>query len=135
MVLIWISIIDIRTKRISNLHNGLVAIISLCHSGYLAIVDRGDLLAGGVASLVVFSTLLVFAMVTAGAIGGGDIKLAAALTLPVATIDISQLPQVWMVIGICCLPIYAMVLFRIISWKTTIPFAPCLAVGYLTGLV
>lgn len=134
-VLVWISIRDIRTKRISNFLNGLVATIGICHSIYLSMTGNGDLSHGSVATFVVFLTLLVLAVATKGAIGGGDIKLATALTFPTGTMDISQLTQVWFVVGLCCLPVYGMVLFRIISWKTAIPFAPCLAVGYLTGLV
>lgn len=87
------------------------------------------------ASFLVFLILLTLAILSNGGIGGGDIKLATGLTIPVAAIGIDQLILAWYVTALTTIPLAILLLFRKIAWKSEIPFGPCLAVGYLVGLM
>lgn len=86
-------------------------------------------------TLFVFTVLLAFSVLTSGGLGGGDLKLASALSLPLGSEGIAEVALAWFWVGMAGFPILILALFRVIPWKSSIPFAPCLAVGHLVMLI
>ena len=134
-LLLWISIIDIKTHRISDKLNLSLLILGALAGVFFAERNVQIWLVAVGSTVAIFTILMLSALVSNGAIGGGDIKLASALTFPVSLQGIEQLFLAWTVIGITCLPISLFLVFRKNSAHNAIPFAPCLAVGYLAGMV
>lgn len=134
-ILFWISIIDIKTHRISDKLNLTILILGVLAGLIFEEKNVQDWLIAITSTLGIFLILLSSAVVSRGAIGGGDIKLASSLTLPVSLQGLDHLILTWTVIGISCFPISFLLVFRKCSARTAIPFAPCLAVGYLAGMV
>jgi leader peptidase (prepilin peptidase)/N-methyltransferase len=134
-ILFIISIIDIRTKKIPDGWNLTVALIGISFTAHLVVVMKKSLWLGIGGTLLVFFCLLAVAAITHGSLGGGDIKLATALSLPISTLGVEQLVLAWLVIGMTCVPILGLAAIRAISWNSRIPFAPSLALGYLAAMV
>lgn len=134
-ILLVISIIDIRTKRIPDGWNLTLALIGIGFTAHSVIVIKKSLLPGAVGTLLVFFCLLAVAAITHGSLGGGDIKLASVLSLPISTLGVEHLVLAWLVIGMSCVPILGLAAIRVISWNSRIPFAPSLALGYLVAMV
>lgn len=85
-----------------------------------------------VAGLAGFTLLLVLAVLSRGGMGGGDVKLAAAIGL---WVGLQRLPMT-LLIGVVLGGIAAMflLLFRRSKRKDAMPFAPFLCGGTLIGL-
>jgi leader peptidase (prepilin peptidase)/N-methyltransferase len=133
--LIVISIIDVRTRRIPDYLSGLVGLIGIYHVYQLASVSSIAWRQGMTAAVGIFFLMLIVAVISSGGIGGGDIKLATALSLPVGAMGWEQLIFAWIVISLCMLGIILILLVLRKPLKTAVPFGPCLALGYLAGMV
>lgn len=133
--LIAISIIDIRTRRIPDYLSGLVAVIGVSHVYQLSSVSPIAWRHGITAALGTFLLMLVVAISSSGGIGGGDIKLATALSLPVGAMGWDQILFAWIVISLSMLGIVLALVVLRKPLKTAVPFGPCLALGYLAGMV
>jgi len=134
-ILSVVSWYDIRTKRIPNSINSLIAVIGTMHSIAIAGSDWEIYLRSVSCTLLVFLLLLAIAAISNGGLGGGDIKLASALTIPTAALGVEKLVLAWFWVCLATIPVGIAVLSKKITWKSTIPFGPCLAVGYLIALV
>ena len=134
-ILIYIALHDLRTKTISNSSNLIVLLIGIGYAIFYSNKEDVDWLLMLFQTALVFSLLLIVATITDGALGGGDIKLATALTLPVSLRGSEYLILAWTIVGIACIPIYLGLKLTKSDKNTAIPFAPCLAVGYLAAMV
>lgn len=135
VILVIVSWHDIRTKRIPNSVNALLAAIGTGHLIAIAGLQWEIYLRSVGCTVLVFVLLLVVAAISGGGLGGGDIKLASALTIPTASLGVEQLLLAWFWVCLTTIPVGFAMLFQKITWKSTIPFGPCLAVGYLIALV
>jgi len=123
-----VAIYDIKEKRIPNLCVLLIAVLAVIDR---FISGRGSFASGMFDVLCVSTPLLMIAVITKGAFGGGDVKLAAAcglvLGLPAALMGtiLGLLLQLLFHLGaLCVLP-----LFKRQVWSAY-PMAPFLAIGY-----
>lgn len=135
VILSYLAWHDLRTKRIPDSGNAVVLLLGVVHLISMARYETWIYVRSALATLLVFLLLLGLAIVSNGGLGGGDIKLATGLTVPVAGIGIDELILAWYVITLTTIPLAILLLFRKIAWKSEIPFGPCLAVGYLVGLM
>lgn len=135
VVLFVVAWHDIRTKRIPDAVNALLAAIGTVHLIVIAGLQLEIYLRSISCTVLIFSLLLAVAAISNGGIGGGDIKLASALTIPTAALGVDQLILAWFWVCLTTIPVGIAMLFQKITWKSTIPFGPCLAVGYLFALV
>lgn len=133
--LIAVSIIDLRTRRIPDYLSGLIALIATFHTFQLSLVNPGAWQQGLAAAGGIFCLMMLIAVVSAGGIGGGDIKLATALSLPVGAMGWDQIVFAWFVISIFMLGIVLVLIVIRKPLKTAVPFGPCLALGYLAAMV
>lgn len=133
--LIVISIIDIRSRRIPDYLSGFVALIGIFHVYQLASGSSMVWRQGMIAAAGIFFLMLIVAVISSGGLGGGDIKLATALSLPVGAMGWEQLIFAWLVISLCMLGIILILFVLRKPLKTAVPFGPCLALGYLASMV
>lgn len=77
-ILITACMIDWKYQELPDSLNLVVAILGLID---LFVFMRGDLIPHLICSVALFAILLVMAIITGGAIGGGDIKLMGAVGL------------------------------------------------------
>lgn len=135
LLLLFIVIRDIKTMRISNMANGSVLILGLIDI-FSNFGLQSEIWLRSLASVfLVFGSLLIFAIATNGALGGGDIKLAAALTLPTAAIGMDRLGLAWIYLALSCIPIWIWARWTKKQPNYAIPFGPSIAFGYLMALV
>jgi prepilin peptidase CpaA len=87
--LVWIAVVDIKTRTISNTINLAIALIAPLYwlsAGVPLLPDAGFRVAAAIAVFLLFAIAFYL-----NAMGGGDVKLAGALALwfpPVATVKL-----------------------------------------------
>ncbi|GAA4716609.1 prepilin peptidase [Sphingomonas lutea] len=132
LLLVIAAVVDIRTFTISNKLNLAVALLAPLY-WYAAQFTFGQIVLMVAAAVVVF--LLFAATFYAGLMGGGDVKLAAALALwfpPYATIKMLVLMSV--AGGVLTLGIVAWHRFKNRPGKPEIPYGVAIASGGLVIL-
>jgi Flp pilus assembly protein protease CpaA len=134
-LLLLISYIDLKCLRIPNFLNFLVLAIGIGFVINANLVIPGVWFTASVSAVAVFILGLSFAALSKGAIGGGDIKLATALSFPVGSLGYDRIMFAWTVIGFCSLIIGIALIGLRKSLKTMVPFGPCLALGYLAAMM
>lgn len=121
--LVVISGIDWATQEIPDVLNILLA---LC--GIIAILQSGRSLSDALLSLIIVSgPLFIIALITDGGIGGGDIKLMAAMGLCLGSLQV----VLAFFIGCISAAIFSVILLSTqkLSRRSMIPLSPFLAFG------
>jgi leader peptidase (prepilin peptidase)/N-methyltransferase len=133
-----LAFVDLAIHRLPNravlpLWAGALAWLALT----AAITQSWRPLLGAVAgSLALGAVYLGLALVRAGAMGGGDVKLATALGLTAGWYGFHA--WTWVCVAPFCIGGLAAVvglLSRRLSWTAHMPFGPALALGYLMAIV
>lgn len=127
--LTWASWIDMRSLRLPDVLTVTIAIAALLLATLfprISIVSAvlGMLLAGG---LTFVCATVASRRARAQAMGGGDIKFAAAIGAWVGALDVS-----WMLLGAALLGLIAFAIRATVrkgAAKRIIPFGPCLAIA------
>ena len=132
LLLIVAAVIDVRTFTISNRLNLTVALLAPLY-WFAAQLGSGHIILQVAAAVVVF--LLFAGAFYAGLMGGGDVKLAAALALwfpPYATIKL----MVWMSVagGVLTLAVVGWHRFKQQPGRPEIPYGVAIAFGGLVIL-
>jgi prepilin signal peptidase PulO-like enzyme (type II secretory pathway) len=134
-LLLVVSYIDFKTFRIPDSLNFAILILGLGFVFHMHLVGTGVWQSALISASAIFVLGMLFALLTNGAIGGGDIKLVTALSFPVGALGYDHIALAWFVIG-CCSLIHALGVIGLRkSLKTMVPFGPCLALGYLAAMV
>lgn len=129
--LVWASWVDMRSLRLPDALTATIAVTALLLAGLfsrtsLVLAILGMLLAGG---LTLACAVVASRRAGMQAMGGGDIKLAAAIGAWVGAFDVS-----WMLLGAALVGLLAFGLRRAAGADSTgriIPFGPCLAIAGL----
>lgn len=127
-----LAIIDIRSHRLPNRLvalagvAGLVLFIAASVTGS----DSGTLLRALLAAIVLFAAYLALRMLTAGGVGGGDVKLAAVIGLHLGWLGWGSV-LVGTVAGFVLGGLFAagMLLSRRADRRTAVAFGPWMIVG------
>jgi prepilin signal peptidase PulO-like enzyme (type II secretory pathway) len=129
-LLLLILVVDLRQRLVYNGVLVTAGVAALAASLLAPPPGLASVLAGGVAGLVVLGSV---ALASRGGMGAGDVKLAGVIGL------MAGFPEVLvaLVIGIFAGGLVALVLLatRVVSRKSTIPYAPCLAAGAMVALI
>jgi prepilin signal peptidase PulO-like enzyme (type II secretory pathway) len=134
-ILLLISYIDIKTFRIPDSLNFVVLLLGFGFTLSASTIDSNAWVSATISAAWIFAIGFIFAFLSNGAIGGGDIKLATALSFPVGAIGYDRILIAWTVIGFCSLILGLALIGLRKSLKTAIPFGPCLALGHLIAMV
>lgn len=135
----WLSVNDVRTKRIPNavVFPTLAGVLLMLSAHWLITGAYAPLLFGATAGTACFALFWVLAVLGKGAIGGGDVKLSALLgmlmgsTVSLSTVVVGTLSM--FVVGGLVSAIF--LLLKKGKLRDTIPFAPAMYAGTLIGLL
>ncbi len=132
-ILVFAAVVDVRTFTISNRLNLTVALLAPVYWASVALSPWPDMAAQLAAASLVF--VLLAGAFYAGMMGGGDVKLAAALALwfsPVSTIRFLVLTSI--AGGVLTLVVLALHRARRSEGRPEIPYGVAIAFGGLAIL-
>lgn len=129
-ILVNISIEDIYFKTISNSH-----IIVLFISNVIFIILMGDMpIIFYVIGLLFPSILLLFLSIFTGyKIGMGDVKLIAMMGMGLGASNTMEILALSCILG--GIASVVLLVFKVLRIKDTLPFAPCIMMGYFIFLL
>ena len=132
-ILVFAAVVDVRTFTISNRLNLTVALLAPAYWASVALSPWPDMAAQVAGATIVFA--LLAGAFYAGMMGGGDVKLAAALALwfsPVSTIRFLVLTSI--AGGVLTLVVLALHRARKREGRPEIPYGVAIAFGGLAIL-
>lgn len=132
-ILVFAAVVDVRTFTISNRLNLTVALLAPVYWASVALSPWPDMAAQVAGATLVFA--LLAGAFYAGMMGGGDVKLAAALALwfsPVSTIRFLVLTSI--AGGVLTLVVLALHRARKREGRPEIPYGVAIAIGGLAIL-
>lgn len=132
-IALYVSVKDSKEQIISDRTNSILIFVALIGTGVLALSANQykSFLVAWLTGLGTFSFLYFLAIISRGAIGGGDIKFAPSLATVLAfenpTLSLWMLLAAFQVAGLVALwGIFS----KKLSLKAKIAFAPYLTIGY-----
>jgi leader peptidase (prepilin peptidase) / N-methyltransferase len=130
---IYISFIDLKTHTISDKSNAWILGLVLVGTLFSAYQEQSFkwFLTAWLIGLLVFIAMYLLALVSGGALGGGDIKFAPSLSVGLAYQDpILSFWSLFLAFQIAGFVALLLLLFRKGSLKRRIAFAPYLTLGF-----
>ncbi|NNG66431.1 prepilin peptidase [Caldanaerobacter subterraneus] len=132
-LLIYLSYIDLREKRIPNMIIGPAYIASTFYNLYLFFNSRENIVYSNfLGFLFAIGLMLLIGIISKGGIGGGDIKLYGLLGLTFGfqtVLKIIVFSTIWG--GFFSI---LLVLLKKKKLKDSLPFAPFIMLGFLTAV-
>ena len=127
-LLIVVSVIDSKTKTISNKLVFLIFIVSLMYKLYIGLIFDSML-----GLLTGFSIFFFIAVVSRGGMGGGDIKLVSAIGVLLGfEKTLSMISFAFILAGIVAV---LLLITKVKSRKDSLPFAPFIAISTFITLL
>lgn len=133
MLAIYISVMDLKTHTISDKSNAWVLGLVLAGTLFSAQQEQSftGFLIAWLIGLLVFIAMYLLALVSGGALGGGDIKFAPSLSAGLAYQEpILGFLSLFLAFQVAGLVALLLLLFRKGSLKRRIAFAPYLTLGF-----
>lgn len=132
------SVVDVRELRIPNtlVIFGAIAMFSILCVASISGQGWSHLVAGLAGGFAFFAAYLLLAIIRPGAMGMGDVKLAAILGMALGPFGVeASVVGFYSAFVVGAMLGLARILFKRGSLKDRIPFAPFIAIGGLSGLL